>query len=859
MKEQEVKQSKTNYIAQSLTGILDIIICLLLFISSIYKGAFYKSDFLFPNVIISIIGVLYLGYKIIKEIANKEKDSRPRSKVRVLLDMFVLVLPFTYSFPILFKTYVSLPDSVFEMLRYINMAVLYFIARSTKTENIYLNVFVIISLVQSVLGIDQLTFRTFEKFLNNLSTGYLPDTERLSGTLQYANITGIVILLGTVICFSNLSNILEKKKRIKYVELLMCIFLILLQVTAITLTKSRIAVVVALLMLVIDSIFNIKYISKHAGIYKLFLVIYSIIVSSTVENLIVNNEYSKTYIILGIFAIIVVAIQIIVKLASKFVKNIINKKKVRIIYNIFNKKYVKYTILFLVIILVVTGMFIPKNLKAVNNTKETMLIERSIYDFKEGKNTAKIELDTLKEDTRYTIEISGLREDYTSTQLAVFNYYDKTKDIFEKEFEIPQNTRKLSVNIKIQKGALEVKEFDLNNKNVILSYLFIPDNIMFKIKDTFAGSYADSVRLEYVRDSIKLLKRNPIIGVGGEGFKHTYSMVQETGYISSEAHSAILQAFVEVGIIGASILVGIICLSFIIILKIIIRFKKLDIDDKKRIFIIIMIYLSLLSIILFDLGFSYAFIIYLFGLILALIVKAYIDILAKYKERELMESRIDWSYVKIIVLSLSLVCLSATAYFSINSFRASLIRIPNKGKKLNVIEVAENIGYLELKVKQDRFDMDYIRELNEEYVKYKSLVMQGYVNTSNDDITREELKKELNIITDKIKNNADRMLEYEYYDKYVLNDVADVYIENYITFAEIYKNQFESDEVAYAFYLNYILKLTDRIKELNPYAKRANEIYVNMCNKYIEELENDNRYLNSESVRSAIKKFEEKI
>ncbi len=32
------KADKTNYIAQSLTGILDIIICLLLFISSIYKG-----------------------------------------------------------------------------------------------------------------------------------------------------------------------------------------------------------------------------------------------------------------------------------------------------------------------------------------------------------------------------------------------------------------------------------------------------------------------------------------------------------------------------------------------------------------------------------------------------------------------------------------------------------------------------------------------------------------------------------------------------------------------------------------------------------------------------------------------------
>lgn len=859
MKEQEKTQEKTNYIAQSLTGILDIIICLLLFISSIYKGAFYKSDFLFPNVIISIIGVVYLGYKIIKEIASKEKDSKPRSKVRVLIDLFMLILSFTYAFPILFKTYVSLPDSIFEMLRYVNMTVLYFIARSTKIESIYLNIFVIISLIQSILGIDQLIFRTFEEFLNNLSTGYLPDTERLSATLQYANITGIVIFFGTAICFSNLSNILEKKSKVKYIELIVCIFLILLQVTSVILTKSRVAVVVTVLMLIIDSLFNLKYVNKYTGIYKLFLVIYSLLVSSVIENLIMYNEHSKIYIMLAIFTSAIVGIQILIKIFSKLLKNIIVKKEISTVLNIFNKKSVKYIILFTVSILVITGIFVPKDLKIVNNKKETVKIERSIYDFKEGKNTLEIKLDTLEKDTRYTIEIYGLREDYGSDGLAVFNYYDKTKDIFEKEFDVANSIRKLNVCIKVQKGSLEVEEFKLNGKNVKLSYMFVPDNIMFKIKDTFAGVYGDSLRLEYVKDTFKLLKQCPIIGIGGEGFKHTYGSVQSIGYISSEAHSAVLQALVEVGILGASILVGIIVLSLVIVIKLIIRLKKLDIEDKKYIVTIIMMYFALLSVVLFDLAFSYAFMIYIFGIITALLVKAYIDILIKYKEREGKKSKLDWAYIKIVVLSLSVVCLVATSYFSINAYRASLIRVPNKGEDLNVLEVAENIAHLELKVKEDKFDMDYIRDLNEEYVKYKALVTQGYVNTTNDDKTREELSKELNSVTEKIKNNADKMLEYEYYDKYVLNDVADVYIENYMTFSEIYKQQFESEEVAYAFYLNYALKLTDRIIELNPLSKRANEIYVNMCNKYIKELENDNKYLHSAVVQNVINEFKERI
>ena len=171
----------------------------------------------------------------------------------------------------------------------------------------------------------------------------------------------------------------------------------------------------------------------------------------------------------------------------------------------------------------------------------------------------------------------------------------------------------------------------------------------------------------------------------------------------------------------------------------------------------------------------------------------------------------------------------------------------------------ENIAYLELKVKQDKFDMDYIRDLNEEYEKYKTLVTQAYVNSENKKEVREELKTELNKVIVNIKENADKMLEYEYYDKFVLNDVADVYIENYIAFADIYKDKFSNTEVAYTFYLNYVLKLADRIIEINPISKKANELYNNMCIRYMQELKEDNKYLNSVAISSVIKEFEKRI
>lgn len=847
------KANKTNYIAQSLTGILDIVICLLLFISSIYKGGFYKTDFLFPNVIITLIGAVYLIYKIIIEIKSKEKDSKPRSKLKVVLDMFMLFLPITYTLPTIFKTYVSLPDSIFEMLRYVNLTVLYFVVRSTKNEKMYLNIFVLIAIVQSVLGIDQITSRSFEDFLNNLSTGYLPDIERLSATLQYANVTGVVISFGAIICFNSLSNILEKKDKFKYIKLVMLLFFVLLQITAIILTKSRVAVLVTLLLLVIHSLATLIYVNKKIGIYKLICIIYSVIASAVVESYIINNKFSMVYVALIILSIVFVLIHILIKIISRVLKNKVN------ITGIINKKYVKYGALAISVIGLCVVLFANKKLEVSALDKETVTVQRSIYDFKEGKNTLKIDIETLKEDTRYSIEVVELKEDYSTMHVAVFNYYEKTTDEFEKEFQIDDGVRKLDVYVKVQKGAIKVDEFKLNEKNVTLSYMFMPDNIMFKIKDTFAGVYGDSLRIEYVKDTFKLLKQNPIIGVGGEGFKHTYGSVQKVPYISSEAHSAILQALVEVGIIGTSVLIGIFVLTLVIIIKLIVRLKKIDLDDKKYVLTLACIYLSLLSVVIFDLAFSYAFMIYVFAISTALLVKAYIDILTRYKERKEYKSKVDWSYIKIVVLSISLVCFVIVLYFSINSYRASLIRIPNKETDRGVLQVAENIAHLELKVEQDNFDMDYIRELNEEYTRYKTLVMQGYVNASNDQNTREDLNNELNSVVIKIKENVDRMLEYEYYDKYVLKDVAYAYIENYMLFAEIYQKQFSSQEVAYAFYLNYVLKLTDRIKELNPLSKRANEIYVNMCNGFAQELENDNIYLRSDSVQAVINEFKKRV
>ena len=359
MKEQVKINEKENYIAHSLTGILDIIICLLLFISSIYKGAFYKSDFLFPNAIISFVGVIYLVYKVIKEIGSK-KDVKAKSKLKILLDTCMLFLPICYALPIVFNTYVSLPDSIYEMLRYVDMTVIYFIVHNTKNEKLYLNAFVGIAFIQMLLGIDQLTFRNFETFLNDISTGYLNDVDRLSATIQYANVTGIVITLGTLICFNKITQILEKEGKTKYIELIPLVFVTLLGFFAVTLTKSRVVTVVTLGLMVIESIICFSLISKKIGIYKLLLIIYSTIVSGVLEKTMLQKEYTLIYVYLAIFAVILV---IAYEAVCKLIKYMAEKTKVGKRFNKQNKWYFKILGMVVIICILVIGLLTPKDMK----------------------------------------------------------------------------------------------------------------------------------------------------------------------------------------------------------------------------------------------------------------------------------------------------------------------------------------------------------------------------------------------------------------------------------------------------------------------------------------------------------------
>lgn len=874
-------------IGNKLTDILEILICLILFLTGVYKGGFYKADFLFPNVVVLLIGVVYLAYKMICEIRYNNDRTRP-SAVRIALDVFVLLFPITYFLPIVFGKAVSISDSIYEGLRYVNFAIIYYIVRKSSNLKKFENILIVLGIMQAIFGIDQLTYRDFEPFLDSISTGYLSDKERLSGTIQYANVTGLLLNISLVFILNKMHEFVDKvkdwekietdKSKRKFIRKIIYTFIFVfiaqLLITCNIFTESRVSMCLMIISVLVISIFNFIKQNKKIAIITLLTFFLGIVASSNCEHHILDNKYCYIYVSIAIFSVIVVVLQMLIDFAiskvNKEARNIeengnsSRSKKEEYRGNIINSK--RAVICFcILIILVITGT--PSKLRVMEGTAVT----RYSYDFKNGKNTLYIDLKCLEEDTRYKVEIYGIKDDFQEEYLGEANYYDKTTSVHNMRIDISGNTEKLKIYIKVIKGGLKVNKFSINGKNQALSYMFMPDEIIFKLKDTNHKVYGDVLRLEYAKDSFKIFKQSPLFGFGGEAFKYKYGEVQERYYISTETHSAFLQSLVEVGIMGTSIFVSIILVTAIATFRLFIDAWK---NNKSNIYLYIT-YVSFLIMSMFDLVFSYALGIYLFGIFAALVTNKYMEKYIDEEEERTERLKRDqkWynkiedgilkitnsSYVRIMFLSLALVLSLGATYIGINAYKASIVKIPHKEGRLSAGELEENIAYLEIKLKQDRFDMKYRELLNEQYINYISVLKDAYISGNYDKRERKTIKEMTDKAVISLKENSDEMINYCYHDKYILEEVSSIYLNNFTTFEKIYNKQFKDTETAYAFYLGYVIKLTDRILEINPKSYKAQDMVKKMYTEYIETLESQNSYLGSQQVQIKIGEMKSRI
>lgn len=836
---------KKESLKDTLSGILDIIICLLLFIMSMYKGGFYKADTAFSNLAISIIGVGVVIVKLVRNIKNNSIINK--SWIITILDGFVLMLPICFLLPILFKKAANLEGSITEFFTYLNFSIIYFITRSTKNRSYYINTIILIGAVLAILGIDELTTRSIEEAFSSMSINYLTEsTGRLSATLQYANVTALLMLIASIFSIMRIIEYKEEKEIISKYKVIGYTFLTILLNTCIILTSSRMAVILLTISYIATSVFCLVTKKHRSVILNMgFSLLVSVLAVNKIEGYILVKEYIKVTYIYSLLLLFNILFHFIIFRLEKEID------RIKITKNAKKKILIGVTSVILITIVLICSINVPLEITTMDD--ESITISRNIYSgFNNGRNSLFISLEK-SQDSVYDIYIYSVDEEFNKEKVISLKNMEQTEEKgvvkLNSTFNVPENVNNLRINIKVKQGTVKVNKFKINDESIKLSYIIVPDELVFKVRDTFMHDQNNILRYEYYTDAIKLIKLSPIIGHGGEGFLARYQEVQESSYISSEVHSSILQIGVETGIIGMIVFTAILAISIFAIIK---SIKLLD--DRIYLFIFLIILISFITMSAFDITLSYQLFVLILAIILGISASYYFESLKKQnKTIYKLDNKSRGALIDICVLSTAFLITIFSAYYSLNIYKASMVSVSNKEEIENEVQESyTKISIYEKKFTLDRYNVDNALKLNKLYDEHVKL-LNDIMLTEQDEENRKLLDKEVTEYIIRQKLLIDNLIEYDYYDKYVLDEASKCYFNNFINYSKIYEKNFKTKEVAYAFYLAYALKLTDRILEVGQNNKVANDMADNIYNTYYNSLKKKNTYLKSEVIESVVK------
>ncbi len=803
--------------------IFEYVILLLLFLLSIKKGGFYKTDTLFFCFSIAGISILYFTYEYFE---NRNKKNQNRIDI---ISILLLILSFFYTLPILFRNYSNLSDSIFEMTRYFNIYLIYRIVKNSDNKKIFLNGIVIITIIQCLIGIDGLGNRYLSSILDNFNSGFLSrDITRLSGTIQYANVVAILCTISIIILLEKIKNIEKYNLNIKNILNFVGIFILF---SSLLLTESRAALIFGVFAIIIYFILERKNI-KNIFFTLLIQILFSILFTSIIQNNIINNP-TAIYFYTAVAILINVIIYLVLNILNK--NNIINK----VVNNRLNISRNKLIIIFCLVFIsyIIIGINVSKPLYIDSKSKENKE-SINVYNVNRNEtNNINLKLDLKAEDTRYKITFIEVSDEFTSKVVKVLNYYNIIDTNINLSFDASNNAKYINIIIECEKGSLYIDELKMNNKNKTLKYAIIPTEIVSRIEDGIYGSTSIRDRIAYTEDSFKIIFNLPVnflIGVGGEGFKNTYELFKSFAYSSTEAHNSFLQIFIESGVLG---FITIISIIIIVVLK-----KE---NNYIKVALLLLIVHSF-----FDLNFSYLFMLCVFAILLACCDDK------KINKGVLKDKTIE--YLKFFESILCYFFLILNIYILINANFAYYLGIPKyKQEELTLEKQINVVNLMEKRVNLDPGENVYRQSLNEEYSVYFDMLIKTISGLDDKNPSKKVLEEEVKNVIENIKTNADNMVKNSKYDRNIILKVSDIYFNNLKYFTTIYYSK-NIDE-GYQIYLDYILKNVEYVE--NNYKNNSNieSLVKTTYNKYLTELKENKEDLNSIKIEEYINILERKI
>lgn len=829
---------------KKITGILDILICLLLFISALYKGAFYKEDSLFISMIICMLGLVCLSIKLVLNIRDNRKIIK--SKLGTVVDICVMLMPIAYFLPILFGKAASIESAIFETIRYVNFAIIYFIVRTTWNKKIYLTALVLIGVTLAILGIDELTYRAIEQILSPISINYLAESNgKISSTLQYANITALIMLISSIIVqdkmAKNLPN-LKKESSLKFKVLVgLEMFSLILLESAIMLTTSRMNTILIIVMTIAYSVYCLKHTKKKTALVLLLMLISSLMLVTSIDSyLLVQNNFMICF----TYLITLILIMIAVLSCAKFNFSCYVKNKRLIIF----KTKTAAAIVIIVIVILFGVLFIPGKLRISDNTEQGSMVIRNIYTKLQSEMNLDVEF-KFNRNNSFVLELYEIDDNFNKKSLVSITEKSVKDNKYSEKLKLSDSAESLMFTFTAIDSDITIDSFKLDDKEVTLSYMFLPDTMVFRLKDTLIKDSNNSLRFTYYKDALKLFNTSKLFGIGGEGFKARYQEVQNESYISSEVHSTPIQILVESGLIGFITFITL-CIAVFVIMYRLFKIKS------EEVLLYTLIFTSFVLTATFDLVSSFGIMIYILAVIIGLIIGEYKSESIPEKDKYELDNKSILGMLKIATLSISLMLLFLVTIYSVKIYRASMIIVPEAIEDLDASY--ERVGLLENKVRLDKYNLAYLNSLLAQYDSHIELLNEIYLLVQ----TKEEkslVKTEINNYIVKQKEIADSIVEYEYYNKYALEKVARCYFKHYTEYAHIFNENFKNDEIAYVFYVGYGIKLTERITEIGNVNKLAHEFVRDIYEEYLPVIESQNKIINSDMLKQAIEDMKQNL
>lgn len=755
-------------------NVFDYVLLILLVFLSLSKGGFYKSDIIVFSLGISVIAFVYMSINIyLSIIKNKYKFD--------IIQILLFLLSLSYILPILFNNYADLNDSIFEAIRYFNLYCIYSILKNSSNKELYIHSIIIITIIQCILSVDAVGNRYLNEVLSSVGSGFLDiDLNRMSGTLQYANVLAILCLISFVFVFEFL---LKEKKVLKKIIYYVLIFILS---TTIILTGSRTVIILSLITFMILFFNNKEFMIKNTFIYLPMAVLTGIYTSLIYTQIGSINVYYT----FAIFLVLSIGVAFFIYKLYKMYENKINinKKNIYVVLALF-----VFLVLYFVISLSITK---PLHISQNSNKNSNVIILNNI---KNETNKISFKVDINDADSRYEINLNSIDKNNVENNIKVFNYTENSSGLFDFKFDLTDDIKYLKFYVECQKGSITIDKLYLNDNKEKLDYVFISRNLIYRFKDLIYGSTSTSDRVIYYNDAIKIIFKsasNFVIGTGGEGFKNVYEQIKTKEYYSTEVHNSFLQIFVETGIVGGLII------SIILIYSL---FKSKN-DYIKFAYLLLIIHSFI------DLNFSYMFMIAVFGILLSFL---------NYDKKIELSNKV----LNIIFYIITLVCILFSFIILTKTALAIYMSIPNYYEKhIDLEKQIEIVKLNEKRVMLDPYEYIYRKELDKQYNIYLEFLYDSLKKQNNID-TIDLFNAEITNVVNSIFVNANIIFDNNKYNKNQILYACGAYFRNIENLSKNYYNK------------NNYIELSKYMNVINEKLNYLEKIYIKNS-EIIDEINN---------------------